>query len=100
MKSAYELAMERLQKEDAGEALVLTDEQKEELAAIDGRYKSKIAEREIFLNRQRDEALKTGDRSETEKIERQIRTERERLEDEREQEKEKVRARARVEKID
>jgi len=48
MKSAYELAMERL--EESEPEVKLTDEQKAELAAIDGKFKAKIAERELFLD--------------------------------------------------
>ncbi len=40
MKSAYELAMERL----GGEVLSLTDEQKEELAEVDRVYDAKAAQ--------------------------------------------------------
>jgi hypothetical protein len=49
MKSAYELAMERL--EESEPEVKLTDEQKAELAAIDDKFKAKIAERELFLDR-------------------------------------------------
>src|SRR5215510_11757189 len=47
MKSAYELAMERLQK--ASPSLSLNDEQKKELADVDSSYRAKIAEKELFL---------------------------------------------------
>ena len=45
MKSAYELAMERM---GGGDDNPLTDEQKEQIAEIDTKYKAKIAERKIF----------------------------------------------------
>lgn len=48
MKSAYELAMERLA--DSEPQTKLSDEQKAELGAVDDKYKAKIAEREVFLN--------------------------------------------------
>ena len=48
MKSAYELAMERLAKSDPS-AGPLTAGQKAQLAEIDRVYKGKWAEREIFL---------------------------------------------------
>ena len=48
MKSAYELAMERM---GGGDDKPLTDEQKEKIAKIDTRYKAKIAERKIFLEK-------------------------------------------------
>ena len=47
MKSAYELAMERLQKQQP--SIVLTDEQKKELAEIDATFKAKIAEKGIIF---------------------------------------------------
>ena len=50
MKSAYELAMERLQK--TAPSVSLTEEQKKELAELDSKYKAKIAEKELFLKDQ------------------------------------------------
>ena len=47
MKSAYELAMERLEKDSPVTAL--SDEQKAAIAEIDSLYQSKIAEKEVFL---------------------------------------------------
>ena len=43
MKSAYELAMERLEKA-SGHTKKLTDEQREEIAGIEKVYEAKIAE--------------------------------------------------------
>jgi hypothetical protein len=48
MKSAYELAMERL----GGEPKALSDEQKALIADIDGRMKASIAETEIMFDQQ------------------------------------------------
>ena len=47
MKSAYELAMERLEKKAPTKKL--TDKQKARIAEINSLYGSKIAERETFL---------------------------------------------------
>jgi hypothetical protein len=47
MKSAYELAMERLEKKEPTKKL--TDSQKALIAEINSLYGSKIAERETFL---------------------------------------------------
>ncbi|OAM91717.1 hypothetical protein OH491_25180 [Termitidicoccus mucosus] len=91
MKSAYELAMERLAKSDTGAATPLTGAQKARLAEIDKIYAGKIAEREIFLKQQLEAALSAGNPDEMEKIRRQIAGERARLEEEREDEKERVR---------
>ena len=91
MKSAYELAMERLSKSDPDTGKKLTPEKKARLAEIDTIYKGKIAEREIFLKKQLNEALSEGKYDEAEKIRSQIASERTRLEEEREDEKEAVR---------
>lgn len=91
MKSAYELAMERLKSADPDAAVPLTGEQKEQLAELDSRYKAKLAERDIFLRKALEETLAKGDADEAEKIRQQLSGERVRLEEEREHEKEKVR---------
>tara|TARA_B100001013_G_C24583471_1_gene431633 strand:+ start:483 stop:770 length:288 start_codon:yes stop_codon:yes gene_type:complete len=91
MKSAYELAMERLNASDPDAVKPLTEQQKKELFEIDQRYKAKKAEREIFLNKQLEEALLKGESEEAENITKQISNERLRLEDEREEEKNKIR---------
>lgn len=91
MKSAYELAMERLEKEDPQGVVSLTDEQRKALAEIDEKYKAKIAEREVFLNRQLVEARHRGDREAAGQLETQLRNERIRLGEERESAKDTVR---------
>ncbi len=91
MKSAYELAMERLAKTEGGPSKALTVAQKTRLAEIDTLYKGKIAEREIFLKKRMTEAQASGDLDEIEKIRTQLQGERARLEEEREDEKERVR---------
>ncbi len=91
MKSAYELAMERLAKSDPQSGKALTAEQKARLAEIDRVYKGKFAEREIFLKKQLDDALAAQKFEEVEKIQKQLAGERARLEEEREEEKERVR---------
>jgi hypothetical protein len=92
MKSAYELAIERLQAADPVATPALTPAQKKQLAEIDVRYKAKLAEREIFLRQQL--AQVEGDPAkadEAEKILRQIRSERAVLEEDCEEEKNRVR---------
>jgi hypothetical protein len=94
MKSAYELAMERLAKSDPA-ARPLSAEQKARLAEIDRIYQGKTAEREIFLQQQLKAALgaraagQKGD--EVEKIRQQMAGEKARLAEERDEEKERVR---------
>jgi hypothetical protein len=90
MKSAYELAMERLQK--ASPSLSLTEEQKKELAEIDSKYRAKIAEKELFLNEQIRKAQAKGKADEVESLEKQLASEIRRLQENCEVEKEKLRA--------
>ncbi len=90
MKSAYELAMERLAASD-GDRKVVTEEQKAKLAEIDEKYQAKIAEREVFLTPKLAAAEACGDRSEAEAIRKQIASERARLEEERETKKDAIR---------
>ncbi len=92
MKSAYELAMERLAKSDPSAGKPLTPEQKSRLADIDRVYQGKTAEREIFLQKQLNEALAAGNAEEADKIRQQLASEKARLQEEREAEKDRVRA--------
>ena len=91
MKSAYELAMERLAKSDPDAGKPLSAEQKDRLAEIDRVYQGKLAEREIFLKKQLNDAYADQKGEEVQKIKQQIVSERARLEEEREEEKERVR---------
>ena len=95
MKSAYELAMERLAKSDPDAGKPLSAGKKSRLAEIDAVYKGRIAEREIFLKQQLDAAMAAGNFDEIEKLKKQIANERARLEEEREDEKERVRRESR-----
>ena len=90
MKSAYELAMERLQK--ASPSLSLTEEQKKELAEIDSKYRAKIAEKELFLKDQIRKAQAIGKFDEAESLEKQLALEVRRLQEDCEAKKEKLRA--------
>jgi hypothetical protein len=89
MKSAYELAMERLSK--AAPAAKLTAEQKKELAELDSLYASKIAQREIFLKGELGKAEGTGDFEAIQQLQKQLTSERKSLQAELEEKKEKVR---------
>lgn len=92
MKSAYELAMERLAKSDPAANKPLTAEQKARLAGIDRVYQGKTAEREIFLQKQLNEALAAGKGEEADKVRQQLSNEKVRLAEEREEEKDRVRS--------
>ena len=90
MKSAYELAMERLQK--ASPSLSLTEEQKKELAEIDSKYRAKIAEKELFLRDQIRTAQTKGKLDDIDSLEKQLVSDVRRLHEECEAAKEKLRA--------
>jgi hypothetical protein len=90
MKSAYELAMERLEK--ASPSLSLTEDQKKELAEVDSVYRAKIAEKELFLRSQIQKAQGAGKFEELESLEKQLGSEIQRLQEECEAKKEKLRA--------
>jgi len=90
MKSAYELAMERLQK--ASPSLSLNDEQKKELADVDSSYRAKIAEKELFLKERIRKAQAEGKLEEIESLQKQLASEIRRLQDQCETKKEKLRA--------
>ena len=89
MKSAYELAMERMGGD--GESKPLTDEQKGEIAEIDSKYKAKVAERKIFLEKSLSEAIEQHNHEEADNISRQLADEIAGLEGKAEAEKEKIR---------
>ena len=90
MKSAYELAMERLQK--ASPSLSLTEEQKKELAELDSKYQAKIAEKELFLKDQIRKAQTEGKVDDIDSLQRQLVSEIRRLQEECKAKKEKLRA--------
>jgi hypothetical protein len=92
MKSAYELAMERLSKSDPSSTPAVTPEQRKRLAEIDRLYQGKIAERDIFLRQQLEQALAARNADEVDKVRKQIASEKTRLEEEREAEKDRVRS--------
>lgn len=91
MKSAYELAMERLAKSDPASGKPLTPAQKARLAELDRVYQGKWAEREIFLKKQLNEAYTAQKAEEVTKIQQQLAHERARIDEERNEEKERVR---------
>lgn len=89
MKSAYELAMERLEKK--APVMKLTDDQKAQLAEIDSQFHAKIAEKELFLKEQIAKAGGANKFDEMEQLQQQLATEKRRLEEDRENKKEKLR---------
>jgi hypothetical protein len=90
VKSAYELAMERLQKEIA--SVVLTPEQKAQIAEIDSTFKARIAEKELFLKGEIAKAQSAGSLEEAESLQKQLTSEIRRLQEDCEAKKEKLRS--------
>lgn len=89
MKSAYELAMERLNKTTP--TVKLSDAQKKQLAELDSKYQARIAEREIALNSEIVKAGQSADFEGVEKLQQQLVNERKSLQVELEEKKEAVR---------
>jgi len=90
MKSAYELAMERLSK--SAPTPRLTDDQKRQLAELDSIYKAKPAEREIALEADVRLAEAKGDLEAAEQARRTLAAERQRLQSEPAAKKDRIRA--------
>jgi hypothetical protein len=86
VKSAYELAMARIEK--VVPAVTLTEEQKSAITAINIRMDAAIAEKKILLESELSKAAP----HEQEAIRHQLASELRRIEEKREHEKEKVRA--------
>ena len=91
MKSAYELAMERLNK--TSPTVKISEQQKKELAELDSQYAAKIADREIFLKGELAKATSNVDFEAIEQLEKQLISERKTLQAELEEKKEAVRQR-------
>jgi hypothetical protein len=86
MKSSYELAMERMGGGDSS----LTNDQKKEISAIDAKYKAKIAEKKIFLEKSISDALAQGKEEDARMIRKQVSEEISGLEAKAEREKENI----------
>ena len=89
MKSAYELAMERLNK--TSPTVKLTAAQKKEIADLETKCTAKIAEREIALKEEMEKAAAAGDFEKLEQLEKELVNERKKIQAELEEKKEKVR---------
>ena len=89
MKSAYELAMERLTKTSPTQKM--TAEKKKQLAELDSKYAAKIAECEIFLKGELAAVAAKGDHEAIGQLERQLISARKTLAAELEEKKERVR---------
>jgi hypothetical protein len=88
MKSAYELAMERLSK--TAPVTKLNDAQKKQIAELEAKYKAKIAQREIALTDEIASATGMGDFEKVETLQQQLVKERKSLHAELEEKKSAV----------
>jgi hypothetical protein len=89
MKTAYELAMERLNR--SAPPVKLTDDQKKKLAELDSLYTAKLAERDLFLKGEMAKAEAEGNIEVFEQLNRQWSNDRRNLQAELEQKKDQVR---------
>jgi len=89
MKTAYELAMERLNK--SAPIAKTTGAQKKQLAELESKYAAKVAEREIFIKGELAKASAKGDIEAYEQLEKQLVSDRKSLHAELEEKKEQVR---------
>ena len=89
MKTAYELAMERLSK--SSPTTKLTEQQKKEIAELESIYKAKVADREIFVKGEIAKAVDKGDGEAIEQLEKQLVSDRKSAQADLEEKKAKVR---------
>lgn len=87
MKSAYELAMSRLEQSEPSR--LLTEEQKGAIREIDSEYDAKVAEKKIFL--ESEIAKSFGDPLAAESLRKQLASELASVEEKREKRKQAVR---------
>ncbi len=91
MKSAYELAMERLEAENPDAGKSLTEEQKAEIAKINQECEAKIAEAKILKEGEMAKAGQEGRYERVQELEGQLRIDIRRAEEDREAKKAKIR---------
>ncbi len=89
MKTAYELAMERLNQN--APTIKLTAAQKKELAELDSKYAAKIAGREIALQDEIGKFTAAGDAEKVALFQQQLVNERKKIQAELEEKKEHIR---------
>jgi len=90
MKTAYELAMERLNK--SAPVTKITAAQKQQLAELDSKYAAKVAEREIALQDEIARVAASGDYEKMEQLQQQLVNERKAIQTELEKKKDRIRA--------
>ncbi len=93
LKSAWELALEKLAGKEEDSVRKLSDDQKQEIAELRRTYKARVAEKEIALQARIRESVAKGDFDKTKALQRELVGERKQLEIELEERVEQVRAR-------
>jgi chromosome segregation ATPase len=88
MKSAYELAMERLNK--TAPTVKLSADQKKQIAELESKCKAKIAEREIALKGEIAAAASAGEFEKVEALQQRLVSERKELQSELEEKKAQI----------
>jgi len=91
MKTAYELAMERLAKQ--APPVTLSPDQKAEIADLESTCKAKVAERELAAAAEIEKAEAAGDLEAADKARQQLAADRRKLQEKLEAKKEAVRQR-------
>jgi hypothetical protein len=89
MKSAYELAMERLERQ--APTRQLSNEQKSAIAEIESTYRARVAERELFLKGEIAKEVAAGKYDDAESLRKQLAMDTRRLNEECETKKAKAR---------
>ena len=89
MKSAYELAMERLRKQSP--TVSLSAAQKRAIAELESQFKAKLAQHELVLEEETAAALGAGDFDKAGALRRQFAAEKQKLEAALEEKKERIR---------
>jgi hypothetical protein len=90
-KSAWELALEKLQREDPAEIRKLTDEQKVAIAGIRRKYQARIAEAELASQDRLKSAVAAGRYDEMDRMHEELAAQKRRLNREMDEEIEKCR---------
>ena len=90
MKSAYELAMERLNK--TSPTVKLSAEQKKAIAELESKAAAKVAKRELFVKGEIAKAVDKGDYEAIEQLEKQLVSDRKSIQADLEEKKAKARA--------
>ncbi len=91
LKSAWELALERMERKD-GPIATLSDEQKAALAEIESRARAQVAEMEIAMGGPIASVRAEGDGKKTEELEAEMRRRIAKIRDDAEAEKERIRS--------